>query len=297
MTRQYTVLIKRSTLLHLRIPFSFLLMPVFFFSVAITGVADWSAFFVAFVAVHLFLYPASNGYNSYYDKDEESIGGLESPPPVDRELWVFSLVFDACALALALLVGWQFALALLLYGLVSKAYSHDKVRLKKRPVLSWLVVGFFQGAFMFISVAIAVSDMPPGSILTAKYVLPALLSSAMLMGSYPMTQVYQHNEDARRGDLTLSRMLGIKGTFLFTSIFFSLTMGGFAWYFMTFRSIFLAVAFFAVMSPVLIYFLVWFKRVLADPSAANYRSTMRLNLISAVCLNVFFFGIFLLNFW
>ena len=82
----------KSTLLHLRIPFSFFLMPFFCFAVSQVETVNWTEAIIAFLAIHLFLYPASNGYNSYYDKDEESIGGLEAPPPVDKQLLIASLV-------------------------------------------------------------------------------------------------------------------------------------------------------------------------------------------------------------
>jgi 1,4-dihydroxy-2-naphthoate octaprenyltransferase len=52
----------------------------------------------------------------------------------------------------------------------------------------------------------------------AKFLYPALLSTCLLLGSYPMTQIYQHEEDARRGDKTFSLLLGIKETFIFTAV-------------------------------------------------------------------------------
>ena len=77
---------KKSTLLHLRIPFSFFLLPVFLFAAAIVDVFDWGNFWMLFFILHFLVYPASNGYNSYFDKDEESIGGLKNPPKVSKEL-------------------------------------------------------------------------------------------------------------------------------------------------------------------------------------------------------------------
>ena len=50
-------------------------------------------------------------------------------------------------------------------------------------------------------------------LLESQIVYGAFLCTLMLLGSYPMTQVFQHEEDAKRGDLTLSRILGIKGLF------------------------------------------------------------------------------------
>lgn len=41
------------------------------------------------------------------------------------------------------------------------------------------------------------------TIFELKVILVGLLSSALLLGSYPMTQIYQHEEDTKRGDKTI----------------------------------------------------------------------------------------------
>ncbi|MES2733008.1 MAG: UbiA family prenyltransferase [Bacteroidota bacterium] len=287
----------KSVILHLRIPFSFFLMPVFCFSLSQSPKPDLLVALGVFLILHLLLYPASNGYNSYYDKDEGSIGGLENPPPVSKNLLYAAWSFDVVALLLGLFISWHFALGLLVYGLVSKAYSHDKIRLKKYPVLSWLVIGFFQGAFMYWLVFQAINHLPFRALLQPEVWIPAGLSSLLLMAAYPMTQIYQHEEDARRGDLTLSRLLGIQGTFLFTATAFLLVNVGFFLYFHYY--VLLGLVFFGLfqllLAPVLIYFFSWFLRAKRDEKQVDFHSTMRLNLISAVCMNMFFLLFFLLN--
>ena len=103
------------TLLHLRIPFSFLLLPVFLLAACLAESIDWWNFALAFVIIHLLLYPAANAFNSYYDQDTGSIGGLENPPPAGRQLLTISLAMDAIAIAAGLLISWQFSAALLVY--------------------------------------------------------------------------------------------------------------------------------------------------------------------------------------
>ncbi len=284
---------KKSTLLHLRIPFSFYLMPVFFFAVSINPNFPFWRFLVVFFSLHLFLYPASNGYNSYYDKDEGSIGGLENPPPVDKELLWSSLIFDALALVLGGLLGWEFVLALFIYGLVSKAYSHPAIRLKKMPYLGWLTVGVFQGFFTFLLVYQGIHSVGLSELQTPKVLIPAILSSAMLLGSYPMTQIYQHEEDGKRGDETISRKLGIKGTFIFTVLCFSISTAGFVWYYFNYFSLNHAIGFVVFLTPVLIFFLTWFWGVLQNTRSADFKSTMKLNQISAICLNAFYVGVWI----
>ncbi len=284
-------MLRRATWLHLRLPFSILLMPVFCFAVSQVENPHAGGILLAFFILHFLVYPASNAYNSYYDKDEDSIGGLEKPPPVSRELLYTSLVLDALAILLALFVSFYFALGILIYGLVSKAYSYDKIRLKKYPLLSWLTIGIFQGAFTFVISYHAASNAELSSLRQPSVWMAAGLSTWMLLGSYPMTQVYQHQEDARRGDLTLSRMLGIRGTFLFTLLVFGSVGIAFFFYFWKQEGLVWAIAFELCLMPVVAYFLYWLWQVWQDPSAANFKATMRLNWISAFCMNLFFISL------
>ena len=88
----------KSTFLHLRIPFSYFLLPVYLFSLSASPNLNESKLLWVFVILHFFLYPASNGYNSYFDKDEKSIGGLKNPPPVTKGLYWLSLLLEVSAI-------------------------------------------------------------------------------------------------------------------------------------------------------------------------------------------------------
>jgi hypothetical protein len=283
-----------SSWLHLRIPFSYFLLPVFLFSLAISPNISERPLLWTFVIVHLFLYPASNGFNSYFDKDEQSIGGLKNPPPVNKGLYYLSLLFDAIAIILgAITINLTFALMLFIYGLVSKAYSHPSIRLKKFPVTGWIVAGVFQGLFTFIMCYIGINKFALENVFKFSVLIPGALSTLMLWANYPMTQIYQHEEDARRGDLTFSRMLGIKGTFYFVGGIFSVVMVGFILYFTAFFSTKYAWIFLAALFPIATYFLFWFIGAYKDKTKADYSHTMWLNFVSATCLNAFFIYLFL----
>lgn len=268
-------------------------MPVFLFALALSPNINETRLLIVFVALHLFLYPASNGYNSYFDKDEESIGGLKRPPKVTRGLYYLALLFDAIALLLGAMINWTFVLMLLIYGLVSKAYSHPSIRLKKYAWGSWFIAGLFQGAFTFLMVYTGLNDFPGSILWRQSILLPALLTSMILWGSYPMTQVYQHAEDARRGDNTLSIRLGILGTFHFTAAFFTIGVALFCWYFIANYDISYAYLFLLALSPVLLFFGYWYWQVRNDTRKATFEKTMTLNFLSAFCLNVFFIYFFL----
>jgi len=279
----------RSSWLHLRIPFSYFLLPVFFFALSISPNISPTPLLWALFIVHILLYPASNGYNSYFDKDEKSIGGLKNPPPVKKGLYYLSLLFDVLAIVLGYLkINLIFALLLFVYGLVSKAYSHPAVRLKKYAITSWAVAGLFQGLFTFVMCYVAINKFGLEQTFKPSVLIPGALTTLMLWANYPMTQIYQHEEDAKRGDITLSYKLGIKGTFIFAGVTFLVAAIGFVFYFIHFFEASYAWDFILFTSPVALFFMYWFLLVLKDESKANFAHTMWLNFISATCLNGFF---------
>jgi 4-hydroxybenzoate polyprenyltransferase len=287
-------MLSRSSWLHLRFPFSYFLLPVFFFSLCVSPNFNGPRIGWVFFILHFLLYPASNGYNSYFDKDEKSIGGLKNPPPVRAGLYYLSLLLDLAAVVLGYLeINLTFALMLLTYGLVSKAYSHPSIRIKKYAISGWIITGVFQGLFTFVMCYVGLNNYEIENTLRQEVIIPGLLTSLMLWANYPMTQVYQHEEDAKRGDKTFSLMLGIRGTFYFAAAFFGITAVGFVLYLSSRFSTDYALIFLVVLSPVLLYFLYWFLQVRKDERMADYRHTMWLNLISATCMNGFFLYLFL----
>ncbi len=285
----------RSNLLLLRIPFSFFLLPVFTFSLSQAGPVYWPTAISFFVLLHLLVYPASNAYNSYMDQDEGSIGGLERPPKAQRSLYILSLFLDAIGLLVALSISWQLAVQVVLYIAASKLYSWRVTRIKRYPIGSFLLVATFQGGATYLMGAQAIANRSLTEVLTpATYW--AMLTATLLVGAvYPLTQVYQHTEDRARGDCTLSLLLGIKGTFAFSSLLFVLGGSCMAYYFTVVGKPqhFLLLNIF--MLPVVVYFVFWVWQVLRDVGAANWRNTMRMNTLAGACLTTGFLYLWLLH--
>ena len=248
---------------------------------------------LVFFILHLFVYPASNGYNSYMDQDEGSIGGLENPPKPTKELFYVSIVFDLIGLLLSFFVNATFFMAVLTYTLVSRAYSFKGIRLKKFPVLGFLTVVFFQGAFTFWMVQIGLSL---SNYEFNKIAFMALLGSSFLIaGVYPLTQVYQHDADAKSGDFTISYRLGIKGTFYFTAFMFLLANLCLYFYFTWQGQVAHFLIFQLFLLPVVIYFILWFLNVYKDPKQASFKNTMSMNLIASLCMNCCFITLLWFN--
>lgn len=271
----------------LRIPFSIYLMPVYWFALSVLDAIPILPAITVFVILHLLVYPASNGYNSYYDRDEGSIGGLKQPPKVTKELLHLVIVFDVLAIALSLLLSPLFAAMVAIYLLISKAYSYTGIRLKKYPVLSTFVVTVFQGAFTFVMVQVGLG-LNVSNVLQTPNIWFAVVSTLLLCGSYPLTQIYQHYEDSSRGDRTLSLLLGVTGTYIFAAASLMLGTGILVWLYFINNQNYNIWIFLICTSPVLFFYSNWVLKTQKDIRAANYENTMRMNKISSICISIAF---------
>lgn len=282
-----------SSLLHLRLLFSVFLLPVFLFALSQATEINVLEAVLTFVVWHLLVYPASNGFNSYFDKDEGSIALIESPPPVDKSLYYFSLLLDVIALLLSFFVGWILFFAVLIYGIISKMYSHPQFRLKKYPIISFLIVFIFQGAFIYWSTYASIGSFDGLSDWNFNFILAGLISSCLIGATYPLTQVYQHEEDSKRGDTTLSIVLGIRGSFYFSAILFLLSGILVYFYWQSLGLIQYFWLFLLIAAPVLILFIKWFIAVYQDPAEANFKNMSRMTLVSSIMM-LLYFGILVL---
>ena len=287
----------KNTLKHLRVHFSFHLMPVFLFALSQTALINWPHTILAFLILHLLIYPSSNGYNSYQDKDETSIGGLKYPPKVSVNLFFVTILFDFIGIALSFFISSYFALFVFLYVLISRAYSYRKLRLKKYALVGFLTVFLFQGAFTYLMVSSALSDFSFQNFFTLSNVICMMVASLFIGSVYPLTQIYQHQADKKDGVTTISYKLGYLGTFAFSSVMFAIASGLLFYYFNLKHMQTALVLFFVMMLPVVIRLLYWFRKVLKDNSNANFENTMAMNLMASTCMNIYFLILILNNFY
>jgi 1,4-dihydroxy-2-naphthoate polyprenyltransferase len=284
-------LIQSSTIQLLRIHFSFFLLPVYLFALGELPAIDVPDAVIIFLILHLLVYPASNGYNSYMDRDEESVGGILHPMQPTRQLFYLTVLMDCLAIFAGLLISVPFSVLLLMYILASRAYSYRGIRLKKYPVLGYLTVVIFQGAVVFFMTYHGSSmnktiEVP---------ILPMIGSSLLIAGFYPLTQIYQHQADLRDGVKTISYVAGYRGTFILTAVVYVAAMIVLAQYFYGFQQQKKLFVLATLMLPVLVYFFVWAVKVWRDTSQANFRNTMRMNLIASICTNLAFCTLLILK--
>lgn len=277
-------MLRKSTIQLLRFHFSFFLLPVYLFALSQVDKVNWTTALFVFVILHVFVYPSSNGYNSYMDKDETPIGGLKNPLQPTKELFCLTVVMDLIAIGLCSFISLVFALGILLYILASRAYSYRRIRLKKYPIAGFLTVFIFQGAAIFFITYHAVSfnktlDVP---------MLPCLISSLLIGALYPLTQIYQHEEDRKDGVTSISYLLGKKGTFIFSMLLF---LSATFLLFLRFKPLHEFNHFYwylFIMLPVVLFFLYWMIRVWRNERAADFRNSLLMNILSTLCTTIFF---------
>lgn len=282
-------LIRPATIQHLRFPFSFLLLPVSLFALSCAEGISWYKAIAGLLLVHLLLYPASNGYNSYMDRDEGSIGGVEHPLPVDRQLYYVTLLMDAAGLLLALLLDPRFGILYGCYVIFSRLYSYRGIRLKQYPIIGYLTVALNQGALVFAAIYLLATGTD-----FVQLPLEGLVVSTLLIGAfYPITQIYQHEQDRKDGVRTMSMLLGIRGTFLYCALLYTIAFALLAsWYYsLGHFAYFIILQLFFL--PVIVWFLRWLLQSWKDAGQASYRNTMRMNWLAAAGTNTAFLTLIL----
>lgn len=282
-------MLHRSTIQLLRFHFSFFLLPVYLFALSQVPTINWTKAILVFLVLHLLVYPSSNGYNSYMDRDETPIGGLAHPLQPTKQLFYTSIAMDVLALIIAVFIEPFFVLGILLYIIASRAYSYRKIRLKQYPFIGFLTVFLFQGAVIFYITCIAVNAANSNEVS-----LQTALTASFLIGAlYPLTQVYQHEADKKDGVVTISYLLGKKGTFVLSMLLF--LSAAFLLYLrfkheLNFFYLFLFITF-----PVVLFFLFWMSRVWRDERAANFKNSLRMNIIATLCTTIYFFTLIVLK--
>lgn len=274
-----------STIQLLRLHFSFFLLPVYLFALSQVPNISWSRAVVIFVILHVLVYPSSNAYNSWMDKDTSAIGGLAAPLQPTRQLFYTSVIMDIMALVLSAFVSVSFLLGILLYILASRAYSYRGIRLKRFPVIGFLTVFVCQGFLIFFITYQGVSDLPLSDI----PLLPCFISSLLIGALYPLTQIYQHDADVADGVYTISYVLGKTGTFLFSMFLFLLSTAMLLLLFRRQQLMSQWYLFLLIMLPVVLYFLYWMILVWKREQQANFSNSLRMIIVATFCTTTFFF--------
>jgi 4-hydroxybenzoate polyprenyltransferase len=213
----------RSFLTHLRLHFQLILSGIFLWGFLLAGgVPDGTALF-AFVILHVLLYGGTTAYNAYYDQDRGPVTGLRQPPRAGRACLYGGLGFMLLGALVAPCAGIAFAVIYVVIMLLSIGYSHPRTRFKNGAASSLLVVACGQGMLGYAAgVAAAVRHAAPH--LTPALWLGGAAATLLTTGLYPLTQVFQVEEDLARGDHTFAAHAGPRGVFGTAIVCFALAL-------------------------------------------------------------------------
>jgi 4-hydroxybenzoate polyprenyltransferase len=206
--------------------------------------------------------------NSAFDKDEGDIGYLIAPPSPPKHLLAFSLGLLTIGQLLAFGLPLAFRLAYAMCFVLSILYSVPPFRFKAVAGVDWLINMWGFGTLTPFA-AWAATGRP----LDAGHALVLLAFCPLFAGLYPLTQLYQLEEDRRRGDRTLALLLGLR-TSLIVAI--GCTVLGFALF--TWATVLLQVTAWWLLVPLVAWIAVlvpWYRQREVLPPAAHQRGMYR----------------------
>ncbi len=204
---------------HLRLHFQLVLAPVFLLGYWASGAQPDGHFVLVFLLLHVGLYGGATAYNSYYDRDEGPVGGLLHPPAVSQmELWGGLGLQCAAVLVMGFFVDLKLGLLGFVMLLMGVGYSHPRWRWKARALFGLVLVACGQGLLPFFMGVMAGGGWRP-DLNSVERVALGLISVSVITALYPLTQVYQQDEDRARGDITFAVRFGTATVFRLAFIF------------------------------------------------------------------------------
>jgi 1,4-dihydroxy-2-naphthoate octaprenyltransferase len=194
-------------ILHLRPHWQLMLSTLFMWGFLVSGGTVSPRFWVLYLIFHVVFYGGTTALNSYFDQDEGPVGGLWNPPPATRGLLVFALTIEAIGAIAVLFISRPLFVLTMVMGAVGTAYSVPPFRLKSRPWTSLLAVSIFQGMGGTAAGWLCCqSDWT--TVFSLEAVLSMVATSLIVTGYYPLTQIYQREQDLRRGDISFAVQWG-----------------------------------------------------------------------------------------
>jgi 4-hydroxybenzoate polyprenyltransferase len=168
----------------------------------------------ALVVVVILVNGGTLAINSVFDRDAGDVGYLDAPPPVPRRLAAFSLALLGAGLAVAALLPRAFLVTTAVCVVMSLLYSVPPVRLKAVAGADWVInmIGF--GTLTPLAGWAATGRPVTGA---AAWALVAFCP--LFAALYPLTQLYQIDEDRARGDRTLAIAVGMRASLLLSLAF------------------------------------------------------------------------------
>lgn len=267
----------KNFILHLRLNYNFLILsaPFFLGALYVPEINKIENFIFLFLLLYVFLFGGANAYNSYFDKDEGPIGGLQNPPKMDRWMYYASWFVQFFGLLISMTAkslpySAFFAFSIVLFWL----YSSPSFRFKGKPLFSFVVIGIGT----VINAVLMGYFAAGGETIGVDLIIGALGAAFIILSMYPFSQVYQIDEDRKRGDRTFAVAYGVKGVRLNYLFMFLLGIVLLAYSFILDKILFAVV----LSVGLIAYFSIWqvIKRIAGHQQ--EYKKVMRTKYIGGV---------------
>lgn len=268
---------------------SLLFLPVFLFAISQTQDINWLHTALFFVVMFALIQPSTQMQIAHANMQLSKCYIAQTEQA--KKLFKISTAMDGLAVVFSSLIfSLEVGAGLLTYLLLSKLHNSNPIRLKKYAIISWLLTMAMQGVLLF-----ALTQYACGKIMLITNIF-AVQASAFFVGfMFPLLQMYTHQQDASRGDLTISLRLGIKGTFTLSLVAFLVAVLFMGLHFYNIKKLFHFYLFLLFLSPVAAYFFWWRKNTKTQPLATNYTFTRLFVIITTICMGLFSLVLIYLN--
>lgn len=175
-------------------------------AVGLDGAGEGAALGRGLLGVFLWVVCLNGGtlaLNSAFDRDEGDVAYLRNPPPPPPRLAGFSLGLMTLGQLAAFALPGRYAAAYALCFLLSVLYSVPPIRLKAVAGADWII-----NMWGFGTLTPYAGWAATGTPLDPPRALVLLAFCPLFAALYPLTQLYQLDEDRRRGDRTLAVVVG-----------------------------------------------------------------------------------------
>jgi len=164
---------------------------------------------------------ATLAFNSHYDKDEGDIGFLNNPPPIPKYLNIFSLVLFAISAVISYNINMQFFILTLIGIFLGIIYSIPPIRLRNVAGIDLLINSIGYGFLTPLAGYMIIETT-----LTPTVFITLIILACVVASGFPLTQIYQYEEDKRKGNKLITVLLGKKKAIVLSMILGNLTFIG-----------------------------------------------------------------------
>jgi len=274
-------------LIHIRWPIQSFTLLGFLFGMVISRVNFSIELILGFIS-WLSLCSAIGVFNSYYDKDEKPVAGLENPPPAAVSMLIGAWLLKLFGFVIALFLNKIFLVIYVAGVVLSVLYSHEKFRFKSNGYVA-VFINFIAGAMTFL--AASSFSLPRPAIL----ILGGATAGFFLAAIYLMMQVHQKEEDKGRKDISIMVLYGRKITIISAIALIaiaailaltSFVIAGYQWFY-----ILILIAYFMI---VLFFSYVWLKK--QEDSMLDFKIMNKLILQLSYAANIILAVIYIFDF-